>query len=261
MTTEARIAVVDDDPHTRETVADYLALHDFDVVALDGGAALRTEMVERSPDLVVLDLHMPGENGLSVLRWLKEEKGAVPVIMLTSTASPIDRVVGLELGADDYLAKPAELRELVARIRSVLRRVVPPPAAASTVSAAKSKGAAPVAVPTAETVAFGDRLLDRAARRLVDRVTGVETVLHTSEFQLLEAFVDHPNRVLSREQLLDLAHARDPEAFDRAIDVRIARIRKKIEPDPSEPTFIRTVRGAGYIYVPGRRARGTGGEG
>ncbi|WP_333821560.1 response regulator transcription factor [Pinisolibacter sp.] len=260
MTTDARIAVVDDDPHTRETVADYLALHDFDVVALDGGTALRAEMAERAPDLVVLDLHMPGENGLSVLRWLKEEMGGVPVIMLTSTASPIDRVVGLELGADDYLAKPAELRELVARIRSVLRRVAAPPPPASPPAVAKPKRAAP-SVPRAEPVVFGDRLLDRASRRLVDRVTGAETVLHTSEFQLLEAFVDHPNRVLSREQLLDLAHARDPEAFDRAIDVRIARIRKKIEPDPSEPTFIRTVRGAGYIYVPGRRERGTGGEG
>ena len=260
MTTEARIAVVDDDPHTRETVADYLALHDFDVVALDGGAALRTEMVDRAPDLVVLDLHMPGENGLSVLRWLKEEQGGVPVIMLTSTASPIDRVVGLELGADDYLAKPAELRELVARIRSVLRRVAAPPPPVFAPAAATPKRAAPASAP-AEPVAFGDRLLDRAARRLVDRVTGAETVLHTSEFQLLEAFVDHPNRVLSREQLLDLAHARDPEAFDRAIDVRIARIRKKIELDPSKPTFIRTVRGAGYIYVPGRSRTGRGGEG
>ena len=247
MTGETRIAVVDDDPHTRETVADYLALHDFDVVALDGGAALRAEMDVRVPDLVVLDLHMPGENGLSVLRWLKEEKGGVPVIMLTSTASPIDRVVGLELGADDYLAKPAELRELVARIRSVLRRVAaPPPPAAPTPSP-------PPARPVAETIHFGDRVLDLASRRLTDRVTGREVVLHASEFLLIRAFVEHPNRVLSREQLLDLANARDPEAYDRAIDVRITRIRRKIEPDPSEPTFIRTVRGAGYIYVPGRR--------
>ncbi len=250
MTTEALIAVVDDDPHTRETVADYLALHDFEVVALDGGAALRAEMEGRIPDLVVLDLHMPGENGLSVLRWLKEVRGGVPVIMLTSTASPIDRVVGLELGADDYLAKPAELRELVARVRSVLRRVAaPPPPATAHPSVPPT---APVTSPAAETVAFGDRVLDLASRRLIDRSTGVETVLHASEFLLIKAFLDHPNRVLSRERLLDLANARDPEAFDRAIDVRITRIRRKIEPDPSEPTFIRTVRGAGYIYVPGR---------
>ncbi len=245
MNAGARIAVVDDELHTRETVADYLALHDFDVVALDGGAALRAEIERRVPDLVVLDLHMPGENGLSVLRFLKEEKGGVPVIMLTSTASPIDRVVGLELGADDYLAKPAELRELVARIRSVLRRVAA--ARPVPVEAGPARGG------EAEVIVFGGRLLDLASRRLIDRGTGTETVLHASEFALVKAFLDHPNRVLSREQLLDLANARDPEAFDRAIDVRINRIRKKIEPNPSEPVFIRTVRGAGYIYVPGRR--------
>ena len=252
MTSEALIAVVDDDPHTRETVADYLTLHDFEVVALDGGAALRAEMESRCPDLVVLDLHMPGENGLSVLRWLKEERGGVPVIMLTSTASPIDRVVGLELGADDYLAKPAELRELVARVRSVLRRVAAPPPP-TTPRPAAPRPPAESRAGAAETVAFGDRILDLASRRLIDRATDKETVLQASEFLLIKAFLDHPNRVLSREQLLDLANARDPEAFDRAIDVRITRIRRKIEPDPSEPTFIRTVRGAGYIYVPGRR--------
>ncbi len=244
MSERARIAVVDDELHTRETVADYLKLHDFDVVALDGGAALRAEAERRLPDLVVLDLHMPGENGLSVLRFLKEEKGGVPVIMLTSTASPIDRVVGLELGADDYLAKPAELRELVARIRSVLRRV----GAAKPAAEVRAEAVAP-----AETVAFGTRLLDLGSRRLIDRESGAEVTLHSSEFALVKAFLDHPNRVLSRERLLDLANARDPEAFDRAIDVRINRIRKKIEPNPAEPTFIRTVRGAGYIYVPGRR--------
>lgn len=243
MSERARIAVVDDELHTRETVADYLKLHDFDVVALDGGAALRAETERRLPDLVVLDLHMPGENGLSVLRFLKEEKGGVPVIMLTSTASPIDRVVGLELGADDYLAKPAELRELVARIRSVLRRV----------GAARPAAEVRAEAVAAETVAFGTRLLDLGSRRLIDRESGAEVTLHSSEFALVKAFLDHPNRVLSRERLLDLANARDPEAFDRAIDVRINRIRKKIEPNPAEPTFIRTVRGAGYIYVPGRR--------
>lgn len=248
MTRRRRIAVVDDDPHTRETVADYLEMHDFDVVALGSGAELRAEIEAVVPDLVVLDLHMPRENGLSLLRFLKEDKGGVPVIMLTSTASPIDRVVGLELGADDYLAKPAELRELVARIRSVLRRVAAvSPAAPEPPVAVKAAAAAPTA-----TVAFGRRVLDLDSRRLIDEESGAETTLHASEFALIKAFLDHPNRVLTREQLLDLANARDPEAFDRAIDVRIARIRKKIEPDPSDPTFIRTVRGAGYIYVPGR---------
>ena len=159
--------------------------------------------------------------------------------MLTSTASAIDRVVGLELGADDYLAKPAELRELVARIRSVLRR--------ARIAAASGADAATAA---RRVVRFGSRVLDLDARRLRDEATGAESVLQVSEFALLKAFVDRPGRVLSREQLLDLANARDPEAFDRAIDVRIARIRKKIELDPSEPVFIRTVRGVGYVYSP-----------
>ncbi|MER2605022.1 MAG: response regulator [Siculibacillus sp.] len=245
MNERTRIAVVDDDADTRETVADYLELHAFDVVRLDGGGALREELRSREPDLVVLDLHMPGEDGLTLTRFLKERHPAVPIIMLTSTASPIDRVVGLELGADDYLAKPAELRELVARIRSVLRRVH---------TAARVAAASAAAAPAARNLArFGRRVLDLDSRRLLDEETGVETLLQTSEFALLKAFLDNPDRVLSRERLLDLANARDPEAYDRAIDVRIARIRKKIEPDPSEPTFIRTVRGAGYVYVPERR--------
>jgi DNA-binding response OmpR family regulator len=235
-----RIAVVDDDLHTRETVADYLELHAFEVLRLDGAVALRASLTRATPDLVVLDLHMPGEDGLSLIRFLKEHHPHVPVIMLTSTASAIDRVVGLELGADDYLAKPAELRELVARIRSVLRR------------ARLAASIAPAPVPVVRTVRFGRRLLDLETRRLKDEETGEEGLLQTSEFALLKAFVDHPGRVLSREQLLDLANARDPEAYDRAIDVRIARIRKKIEVNPSEPTFIRTVRGAGYVYEPER---------
>ncbi len=247
MTEEARIAVVDDDAATRDTVADYLTMHDFDVVALDGGPALRAEIARRVPDLVVLDLHMPGENGLSVLRFLKEERGGVPVIMLTSTASLIDRVVGLELGADDYLAKPAELRELVARIRSVLRRA----GGAGRTGSEPAVSRAVIAEAETRTVAFGARVLDLASRRLGDSAGGMDVLLHASEFALIKAFLDHPNRVLSREQLLDLANARDPEAFDRAIDVRVNRIRKKIEPNPAEPIFIRTVRGAGYIYVPG----------
>lgn len=239
MTEEIHIAVVDDDVHTRETVADYLELHAFRVLRLDGAAALRAVLPDLPLDLVVLDLHMPGEDGLSLIRFIKERHPRLAVIMLTSTASAIDRVVGLELGADDYLAKPAELRELVARIRSVLRRArlaEPEPARA--------------APPRSRLVRFAGRVLDLDARRLRDEATGEQSLLQTSEFALLKAFVEHPGRVLSREQLLDLANARDPEAFDRAIDVRIARIRKKIEPNPGEPIFIRTVRGAGYVYEP-----------
>jgi DNA-binding response OmpR family regulator len=233
-----RIAVVDDDIATRETVADYLKMHGFDVIGLSGGQALRAELAGRKPDLIVLDLNMPEEDGLSIIRFLKEKFAALPVIMLTATASPVDRIVGLELGADDYIAKPVELRELVARIRSVLRRAVVPAAPVAEAAAAARR-----------VTRLGEYRLDMESRVLT-APGGEEQVLMTSEFNLLKAFIDHPNRVLSRERLLDLANARDPDAFDRAIDVRITRIRKKIEPDPAHPRIIRTVRGAGYMYVP-----------
>ena len=228
------IIVVDDEAAAREMVGDYLRMHGFEVTLCDGGAALRAALARTAPDLVVLDLNMPEEDGLSLVRELKA-RGATPVIMLTATASPIDRVVGLELGADDYLAKPCELRELVARIRSVLRR-----------SAATPPAPAPAAN---RRVRMGLRWLDLDARCLRDE-DGAEHPLTASEFNLLRAFAEHPRRVLSRERLLDLAEARDPDAFDRAIDVRVTRIRRKIEPDPAHPRIIRTVRGAGYLFQP-----------
>ena len=228
------IFVVDDEPAARDMVGDYLKLHGFKVTLCDGGASLRQAIAKDKPDLIVLDLNMPEEDGLSIVRDLKS-KNNVPVIMLTATASPIDRVVGLELGADDYLAKPAELRELVARIRSVMRRA--------------SQAAAAPAGAAREKVRFGTKWLDLEARLLQDD-DGVDHPLTTSEFNLLKAFADHPRRVLSRERLLDLANARDPDAFDRAIDVRITRIRRKVEPDPNHPRIIRTIRGAGYVFSP-----------
>jgi two-component system, OmpR family, response regulator len=168
-----------------------------------------------------------------------KQTSRVPIIMLTATASPIDRVVGLELGADDYLAKPCELRELVARIRSVLRR----------------SAALPAPLPAAGglEVRFGTKWLNLETRVLRDE-EGVEHPLTTSEFNLLKAFAENPKRVMSRERLLDLANARDPDAFDRAIDVRITRIRRKIEPDPDHPRVIRTIRGAGYVFSPAPEA-------
>ena len=177
---------------------------------------------------------MPEEDGLSLVRFLKQS-GNVPVIMLTATASPIDRVVGLELGADDYLAKPCEMRELLARVRSVLRR--------STVTATAAPG-----TPN-RTVKMGTKWLDLDARTLRDEEEN-EHPLTASEFGLLKAFAENPKRVLTRERLLDLAQARDSEAFDRAIDVKITRIRRKIEPDPAHPRVIKTVRGAGYVFSP-----------
>jgi DNA-binding response OmpR family regulator len=229
------IVVVDDEAPAREMVGDYLRLHGFEVTLCDGGTSLRQLLDKQATDLIVLDLNMPEEDGLSIVRWVKQRL-TVPIIMLTATASPIDRVVGLELGADDYLAKPCELRELLARIRVVLRR-----------------GTAPtVATPAAATrppVRFGTKWLDVEARVLRDE-GGNEHPLASSEFALLKAFAENPKRVLTRERLLDLAEARDREAFDRAIDVRITRIRKKIEPDPARPSVIRTVRGAGYLFSP-----------
>ncbi len=237
-TTRAQhIVVVDDEAPAREMVGDYLRLHGFEVTLCDGGSSLRATIVKHMPDLIVLDLNMPEEDGLSIVRSVKQQM-AVPIIMLTATASPIDRVVGLELGADDYLAKPCELRELLARIRVVLRRAAAPAAAPTP------------AVPAARApVRFGTKWLDVDARVLRDD-GGNEHPLASSEFALLKAFAENPKRVLSRERLLDLAEARDREAFDRAIDVRITRIRRKIEPDPARPSVIRTVRGAGYLFSP-----------
>jgi two-component system OmpR family response regulator len=183
---------------------------------------------------------MPEEDGLSIIRDLKSRIN-VPVIMLTATASPIDRVVGLELGADDYIAKPCELRELMARIRSVLRRSAParPAEQGSATAGAKAK----------ELVRFGTKWLDLEAQALRDD-EGNEHPLTASEFSLLRVFAANPKRVLSRERLLELANARDAEAFDRAVDLRIMRIRRKIEPDPTKPAVIRTIRGGGYLFSP-----------
>ena len=238
------IVVVDDEQPAREMVGDYLRMHGFGVSLCDGGAALRKVIAQQVPDLIVLDLNMPEEDGLSIIRDLKRRIN-VPIIMLTATASAIDRVVGLELGADDYLAKPCELRELLARIRSVLRR-----SGAGQQPAAQP---APVTQPPATDrakVRFGTKWLDHETQALRDD-QGNEHPLTASEYGLLKVFAANPKRVLSRDRLLELANARDAEAFDRAIDLRIMRIRRKIEPDPAHPSVIRTVRGGGYLFSPG----------
>jgi two-component system, OmpR family, response regulator len=245
MSQNPHICVVDDEAPAREMVGDYLRMHGFSVTLCDGGASLRASVARQLPDLVVLDLNMPEEDGLSIIRDLKQHAD-VPIIMLTATASPIDRVVGLELGADDYLAKPCEMRELLARIRSVLRRsngarpTVPAPAPAAPAGADKA-------------IRFGTKWLDLTAQVLRDD-DGAEHPLTTSEFTLLRAFAQNPKRVLSRERLLELANARANDAFDRAIDLRIMRLRRKVEPDPRHPTVVRTVRGGGYVFMPGDKA-------
>ena len=240
MTQNPHIIIVDDEAPAREMVGDYLKMHGFNVTLCDGGKSLRGAIDQGVPDLVVLDLNMPEEDGLSIIRDLKSRIN-VPVIMLTATASPIDRVVGLELGADDYVAKPCELRELMARIRSVLRRSTPVKAVAAESAAAKSD--------KDQLVRFGTKWLDLEAQALRDD-EGNEHPLTASEFGLLKVFAANPKRVLSRERLLELANARDAEAFDRAVDLRIMRIRRKIEPDPTKPAVIRTIRGGGYLFSP-----------
>jgi DNA-binding response OmpR family regulator len=243
MSQAQHIVVVDDEQPAREMVGDYLRMHGFSVSLCDGGASLRDTIGQQMPDLIVLDLNMPEEDGLSIIRDLKQ-RSTVPVIMLTATASAIDRVVGLELGADDYLAKPCELRELLARIRSVLRRS----------GAGQQPAAQPAATPAAPApdrarVRFGTKWLDHDAQALRDD-EGNEHPLTASEYGLLKVFAANPKRVLSRDRLLELANARDADAFDRAIDLRIMRIRRKIEPDPARPSVIRTVRGGGYLFSP-----------
>jgi DNA-binding response OmpR family regulator len=240
MTQSQHIMIVDDEAPAREMVGDYLKMHGFTVTLCDGGKSLRAAIDGSMPDLVVLDLNMPEEDGLSIIRDLKSRIN-VPVIMLTATASPIDRVVGLELGADDYVAKPCELRELMARIRSVLRRSAPVKIVAVETAAAKSE--------KEQLVRFGTKWLDLEAQALRDD-EGNEHPLTASEFGLLKVFAANPKRVLSRERLLELANARDAEAFDRAVDLRIMRIRRKIEPDPTKPAVIRTIRGGGYLFSP-----------
>ena len=242
MTQAQHIIVVDDEQPAREMVGDYLRMHGFTVSLCDGGASLRKTIGQQVPDLIVLDLNMPEEDGLSVIRDLKR-RTSVPIIMLTATASAIDRVVGLELGADDYLAKPCELRELLARIRSVLRR------SGAGQPAREPAGTPAPAAPASTRVRFGTKWLDHDAQALRDD-EGNEHPLTASEFGLLKVFAANPKRVLSRERLLELANARDSEAFDRAVDLRIMRIRRKIEPDPTRPAVIRTIRGGGYLFSP-----------
>jgi two-component system phosphate regulon response regulator OmpR len=244
--TARHVAVVDDEADVRATVAEYLETRGLRVSCADDGSGLRAlfDGPDR-PELVVLDLRMPGEDGLSLARWLRRDTAA-GVIMLTALGDPVDRVVGLELGADDYVAKPVDLRELVARIHAVLRRLD----AATAAAAARPLPAAGTAS-GARRMPFGRVWLDLDQQKLVGP-DGADLPLTAMEFDLLKAFAENPNRVLTRDRLLDLAHKRDWEPFDRSIDVRIARIRRKIELDPAKPQVIKTIRGSGYLYAPSK---------
>jgi two-component system phosphate regulon response regulator OmpR len=229
-----RVLIVDDDADIRESTGEYLAGHGFRTALAADGKQMREAITAGAPDVVLLDLNLPGEDGLSLTRWLRLHHD-VAIIMVTAAGEVVDRVVGLEVGADDYIAKPFDLRELRARLRSVLRRT--------------RVRAAPIPErPAAKRVRIGRCELDLATHQLFD-ANGGEISITSTDFDLLRVFAENANRVLSRDQLLTMTSNREWEPFDRAIDIRIARLRRKIEPDPENPGVIRTVRGAGYMFV------------
>jgi len=224
------LLLVDDERSLREPLAEYLARQGFDVREAESAAAARTRLVQDTPDLVLLDIMMPGEDGLSLCRHLVEARG-IPVILLTAKGEAMDRIVGLEIGADDYVTKPFEPRELVARIRSVLRRAD-----------------RPAANPSEDLVyAFEGWQLDPLKRRLTDP-DGTLVPISTAEFRMLRAFCDHPRQVLDRDRLLDMVQGREAQLFDRAVDNQVSRLRRKLEQDNRNPHFIQTVRGGGYRF-------------
>ena len=232
MTAKATILVVDDEPDVREVLQEYFVGQGYAVMAAENAGAAKTLAAAHPIDVALLDIHMPGEDGLSLARHLRERYARIAIVMLTSAGTVVDRIVGLEMGADDYVPKPFDPRELMARVKSVLRR---------TSSAARAEiGAARVRI--------GRCVLDLAAHRLIDE-KGAEVAMSPLEYDLLKALTEHPNRPLSRERILNL-NQRDWDPFDRSVDLRIMRLRKKIEPDPDHPRFIRTVRNEGYIFVP-----------
>jgi len=239
MSEKARLLVVDDDPSVRAMLSEYLQGHGYAVAEAGGGTQMRESIEADLPDVVLLDIRLPGEDGLTLAKYLRERYD-LGIIMVTASGDVIDRVVGLELGADDYVAKPFDPRELLARVKSVLRRIQAKP------SAEPDK---PLAAQPARQ-RFGRCEVDLDARRLFER-GGDEISMTAMEFDLVRTFLANPNRVLSRDQLLMHTRNREWEPFDRSIDIRIGRLRRKIEPEPgAEPRCIRTVRNAGYMYVP-----------
>ena len=226
------LLLVDDEPTLREPLAEYLTRQGFVVQEAESAAAARTKLAQATPDLVLLDIMMPGEDGLSLCRHLVESR-RLPTILLTAKGEAMDRIIGLEIGADDYVTKPFEPRELVARIRSVLRRAERP--------------AAP-ATDDELLYEFEGWQLDPLKHRLTDP-DGALVPLSTAEFRMLRAFCDHPRQVLDRDRLLDMVQGREAHLFDRAVDNQISRLRRKIEADSRDPRFIQTVRGGGYRFA------------
>jgi two-component system OmpR family response regulator len=235
MSDNGHILIVDDQREICDLVQEYLSGEGYRVSIAQDGAEMRKAMTQSSVDLVILDLMLPGEDGLTLARALRQELPNVGIIILTGRGEIVDRIIGLEMGADDYLPKPFHLRELLARVKSVLRRA--PSRIADAQTAARSKAR------------FAGWNLDLSSRELFSP-SGKEVRLTTGEFDLLAAFVNNANQVLTRDRLLDLARNREAGPFDRTIDVQVGRLRRKLEDDPQRPTMIKTVRGTGYIFTP-----------
>ena len=230
-----KILIVDDDPRLRDLLRRYLGENGFNVLVSENGEAMKRLWVREHFDVLILDLMMPGEDGLAILKRLRAEKDMTPVIMLTARGEDVDRILGLELGADDYLGKPFNPRELLARIHAVLRR--------------RPRQDAPGAPSREnEVVKFGDFELDLGPRVL--KKNGEIVPLTTGEFAVLKAFARHPRQPLSRDKLMEMARGREYEAFDRSLDVQVSRLRKLLEPDPSKPRYLQTVWGLGYVFIP-----------
>ena len=232
MSATATILIVDDEPDVREVLEECFATRGYAVLGAESATAAKAVAAKHPIDLAVVDIHMPGEDGLSLARHLRERYTRIAIVMLTSAANVVDRIVGLEMGADDYVPKPFDPRELIARVKSVLRRTSA--AARGEIGASK--------------VRIGRCVLDVDAHRLVDE-QGADVPMSSLEFDLLKAFAHHPNRALSRERILNM-NQRDWDPFDRSVDLRVMRLRKKVEPDPEHPRYIRTVRNEGYVFVP-----------
>ena len=228
-----RILVVDDDASVRQMLVEYLTAHGYEVAQASSGAAMRAELARAAPAVVLLDIGLPGEDGLTLARYLRERHD-VGIIMVTGAGDVVDRVAGLEVGADDYIAKPFDPRELRARIKSVLRRLERKTEKKST---------------SERLIGIGRCLLNLKSRTLTD-AKGREIPITAMEFDLLKALIEHPNQVLTRDRLLTLTRNREWEPYDRSIDIRITRLRRKVEEDPAHPRTIRTVRGAGYMFIP-----------
>lgn len=236
--TTAHVLVCDDEADLREMVAQYLGKRGFRVSVAEDGESLQQQLIANEDiDAILLDINMPGEDGLSILRRLRSERDIV-VIMMTAANESVDRILGLEMGADDYVGKPVDLRELEARIKTVLRRARQP-----AVDSVDADGA------PAQTMEFDGLKLDLTSAMFFGR-DGEEIALTAMEFRLLRVFIENRGRVLNRDQLLELAHDRGWDPFDRSIDIRISRLRRKVEKKPSKPELIRTVRGLGYVFDP-----------